>query len=71
MKSFPRFTASFVGFASLLIGCSLLLAQDLKSPTIREAIKAPPTEKLLLTVLAKGVPIYEWRTGKDDPNKFE
>lgn len=56
---------------ALACACQRPFAQDLKRSQIPDAIKAPAIEKLLLTVSAKGVQIYECRATKDDPSKFE
>jgi len=66
MKTLP-----FLCFAALVFAMSPLRAQDLAPSAIPDAIKAPATDKLAMTVTAKGVQIYECRPTKDDPTKFE
>ncbi len=56
---------------SLSLAAAVSLAQDLAPSSIPDAIKAPATDKLAMTVNARGVQIYECRAKKDDPTQFE
>ena len=71
MKIYPRFNHLSLLFAGLLAGGSPIFCQDLAPSSIPDAIKAPATSKLTLTVTASGVQIYECRAKKDDPTQFE
>lgn len=58
-------------FALVLGAAGLAGAQDLAPSSIPDAIKAPATDKLAMTVTARGVQIYECRPTKEDAAKFE
>lgn len=58
-------TASLV---ALLAGCA---TTPKMSAVIPDALKAPPTQVLVLETRASGVQIYECRASKDNPARFE
>ena len=71
MKIPSRLILIPVCVAGFLFGNGGLFAQDLAPSSIPDSIKAPATDKLAMTVTAKGVQIYECRSKKDDPTQFE
>ena len=71
MKTRPRFIVTVASVCALLLVDDRSLGQNLKPSAVPDAIKTPATEKLLLTVSAKGVQIYECHAKKDSPGQFE
>jgi len=69
MKSQAIATIVPVSIVALLSGCATSNVATI--PAVPEALKVPVTQALTLETLATGVQIYECRSSKDDPTRFE
>ena len=58
-----------VAIAAVVAGCASTGART--APTVPENLKAPENQKLSLETGASGVQIYECKTSKDNPARYE
>ena len=62
-------TSAIAGTAALLVGCAA--SQVGPAPMVPESLKAPANQVLSLEAQATGVQIYECKSSKTDPGRFE
>jgi hypothetical protein len=68
MERHGIFAFAIPSMVAMLTGCATSTGTD---PVVPDSLKAPSTQKLSLETRASGVQIYECRTGKGNPARFE